>query len=58
MSDDAPAEPPKPFGRSVAEVYESLKGDLSNKQNINDQVREQVNSDIEKAVEKYRNYKY
>lgn len=49
---DDQTQPPKPFGKAVAETYRSVKQDFAGKGAVDPQVREQINSDLDKLIEK------
>jgi len=42
----------KPFGKAVAETYRGIKQDFEGKPEVDPQVREQINSDFDRLIEK------
>jgi hypothetical protein len=53
-----PTEPPKPFGKAMVEVYEGMKRDFGNKPSVDQNVREQVDADLDGLIGKNRARKW
>ena len=49
-----PAVPaPSDFGKKVAETYREIKKDVAGKSSVDPQVKEQVNADLDRLIEKH-----
>lgn len=54
----AEPSPPKPFGKAVAEEYRVIKDAFKERTLVDPQVREEINSDFDRLIEKNERRKW